>query len=256
MLGNIAAGHDRYMAEFDSMSQQAWASSAEVQDIVGYDMMSAEQVHELAKNAFNIKVNIAREKAKNREAAQAGLVSTQTGYLTPDGKVLVGEAQVQEWLKTNNVVASAEEAASAQGTQNGGGDENKNSSNLVLDKKDVKKATSSGVPTPDFYFENNGKKDYYVKPEDNGEAIVVKPGQVYIGRIDGFATEELGVYKVPDFTRVTVAPEGYLIFTRSWLMGAVHRVLNKNIERVDQNWLQDRHNNNDYGWDKLFNSIR
>jgi RHS repeat-associated protein len=170
-----------------------------------------------------------------------------------DAEKTTGESKTQGDGKTvSNLGSNAKDADPKKDKSNN----NNSASNEVYSIKEIEEATKNGVPTPEFYLENNSEEDYYVKPESNGKAILVGPGYVFIGRIDGFATKETGVYKVPDFTKVTVAKEGYLIFKRSMLIRIIHDVLDKNVERLDKNWLQDRHNNNDKGWDNLFNSIR
>ena len=61
------------------------------------------------------------------------------------------------------------------------------------------------------YFINDSDKTYYVKPEDAQKVgwnrVEVKPGQVYMGAIDGFASESK-VVKVSDFVRVEIKGDG------------------------------------------------
>ncbi len=71
------------------------------------------------------------------------------------------------------------------------------------------------------FFKNDSKINYYIKPEEGQKfgwnRVEIRPGQVYMGAIDGFASEETGVVKVSDYVKVEIGNDGKAYYSyRNW----------------------------------------
>lgn len=144
-------------------------------------------------------------------------------------------------------------------TGGGGGDGNGNGGGNKKNVKNVNEVSSyRGVAFvgPYFYFENLSSYDYYIKPENSNEAILVKPGQIYVGRIDGFASKELGIIvKVSDFMSPVATDKG-VSYRKSIMQNLMYNTLNKSdYQQINHSFLKSLHKSGDYGWDNLFNKL-
>jgi RHS repeat-associated protein len=112
-----------------------------------------------------------------------------------------------------------------------------------------------GAPTPRAYVTNYSSEVVYVKPEfsRHGYVVPVGPSQVYVRRIDGVHTLQAGVYKVPDYVRVAIDPNGGVQMYGRPLVLPMHRLLRSEMGAVDRDWLNQRHLEKDFSWDPLFN---
>lgn len=136
----------------------------------------------------------------------------------------------------------------------------------VLKLLSMKSQEQPKEATGTAYVTNNSLTTIYYKPENAGTALPVEPNGKCYEPIDGVATHKYGdrVYKVITGTRVTIDEDGDVdpdlsipmllpVKTPSIKSLPVGDVANFVLGGwKDKEWLDERHKEEDTGWDALF----
>ncbi|WCM43495.1 hypothetical protein MG290_08390 [Flavobacterium sp. CBA20B-1] len=184
-----------------------------------------------------------------------------TSYTLEDGQIVdtYYDKNAADIVRTMLAFVLSPDETNGGGDGNGDGGGNGNGGGNKKNVKNVNEVSSNrGVAFvgPYFYFENLSSYDYYIKPENSNEAILIKPGQIYVGRIDGFASKELGIIvKVSDFMSPVATDKG-VSYRKSIIQDLMYKTLNKSdYQQINHSFLKSLHKSGDYGWDNLFNTL-
>ena len=112
------------------------------------------------------------------------------------------------------------------------------------------------------FVENHSSEMIYFKPEttygeyETTEAFSLEAGKDLYMPVDGVATSKYNdnVGKIPSGSSIKITKEGGLNIDYYGLGGLIRAL--PNYGWVNQKWLQNRHEDRDYSWDKLFEKAK